>query len=134
MEAKPPNVEPPKRKRRWFQFHLRTLLIVVTLLAAPLGYVGWQAKIVRERHDLLKRLVGMGGLSINAEQAERLSGSGLAAQEIAHRPATQVPWIRRLLGDETIAFLVLPSRLNGPDVEEIIDAFPEAAVKRVDGT
>ena len=26
-----------------FQFRLRTLMIVVTLLAVPLGYVGWQA-------------------------------------------------------------------------------------------
>ncbi len=34
-----------------FQFRLRTLMIVVTLLAVPLGYVGWQAKIVRERKD-----------------------------------------------------------------------------------
>ncbi len=34
MEAKP--------KRRWYQYRLRTLMIVVTLLAVPLGYVGWQ--------------------------------------------------------------------------------------------
>jgi hypothetical protein len=34
--------------RRRFQFSLRTLLIVVTMLAVPCAYVGWQAKIVRE--------------------------------------------------------------------------------------
>jgi hypothetical protein len=33
MEAEPPKAEPPKRKRRWFQFSLRMLLIGVTLLA-----------------------------------------------------------------------------------------------------
>ena len=33
MEAEPTKVEPPKRKRRRFQFRLRTLMIVVTLLA-----------------------------------------------------------------------------------------------------
>jgi hypothetical protein len=33
MESEPLNAEPPNRKRRWFQFRLRTLLIVVTLLA-----------------------------------------------------------------------------------------------------
>ncbi len=37
------------------QFRLRTLMIVVTLLAVPLGYVGWQAKIVREREALINR-------------------------------------------------------------------------------
>jgi hypothetical protein len=38
-------IEPTKRRR--YQFSLRTLMIVVTLLAVPLGYIGWQAKIVR---------------------------------------------------------------------------------------
>ena len=33
METKPPEADPPKRKRRWFQFSLRTLMIVVTVLA-----------------------------------------------------------------------------------------------------
>ena len=32
MQAEPPKADPPKRKRRWFQFSLRTLMIVVTLL------------------------------------------------------------------------------------------------------
>jgi hypothetical protein len=53
MEAEPPKADPPKRKRRRFQFRLRTLMIVVTLLAVPCGYIGWQARIVRERRDLL---------------------------------------------------------------------------------
>jgi uncharacterized protein (TIGR03067 family) len=32
MEADPPKAEPPKRKRRWFQFSLRTL-VIFTLIA-----------------------------------------------------------------------------------------------------
>jgi hypothetical protein len=42
---------------RRFQFRLRTLMIVVTLLAVPLGYVGWQVKIVREWRAELSRVV-----------------------------------------------------------------------------
>jgi hypothetical protein len=34
MQTDPSKAAPPKRKRRWFQFSLRTLLIAVTLLAA----------------------------------------------------------------------------------------------------
>ena len=30
-------------------------MIVVTLLAVPLGFVGWQAKIVRERKARLEK-------------------------------------------------------------------------------
>ena len=54
METEPPKAEPPERKRRWCQFSLRTLMISVTLLAVPCGYVGWQAKIVRERKARLE--------------------------------------------------------------------------------
>ena len=34
MEVEPTKAEPPKRKRRWFQFSLRTLLIGVALVPA----------------------------------------------------------------------------------------------------
>jgi hypothetical protein len=33
MEPEPPIAEPPKRKRRWYQFSLRTLLIVMAVAA-----------------------------------------------------------------------------------------------------
>jgi hypothetical protein len=39
MEAQRPKAESPKRKRRWFQFSLRSLLIVVTLLCVWLGMI-----------------------------------------------------------------------------------------------
>jgi hypothetical protein len=32
MEAEPFKAEPPKRKRRWFQFSLRSLRVLVTLV------------------------------------------------------------------------------------------------------
>ena len=54
MQTDPSKADPPKRKRRWFQFSLRTLMIAVMLLAVPCAYVGWQAKIVNERKDMLE--------------------------------------------------------------------------------
>ena len=32
MQSEPPNAEPPKRKRRWFQYSLRTLLLLTMAL------------------------------------------------------------------------------------------------------
>jgi hypothetical protein len=38
MQTEPSEAEPPKRKRRWFQFSLRTLMIVVTFsFVSPLN-------------------------------------------------------------------------------------------------
>ena len=52
---KPNTAEPQKPRRRWLQVRLRTLLIVMVLLSIPLGYVGWQRMIVRERLALPMR-------------------------------------------------------------------------------
>ena len=62
MDAEPTKADPPKRKRRWFQFSLRTLLIAVTVLAVVCGYAAWQAKIVHERKALLLEIVRKNGL------------------------------------------------------------------------
>jgi Tfp pilus assembly protein FimT len=37
MHSEPSKVVPPKRKRRWFQFSLRTLMIVVVIFSVQCG-------------------------------------------------------------------------------------------------
>jgi hypothetical protein len=39
MSDEPNTTEPPKPRRRWFQFRLRTLLIGMLLVGAACGYV-----------------------------------------------------------------------------------------------
>ena len=41
MEAEPLNSPPPKRERRWFQFRMWTLMIVVTLVSVLCGVILW---------------------------------------------------------------------------------------------
>jgi hypothetical protein len=106
--------------RRRFQFRLRTLMIGVTLLAVPCAYVGWQAKIVRERRALLDE--------INA------AGGGEVPADIAHRP----PWLRRILGDENVGFMVVPYTTDGETMARIFRLFPDVPTfvghKEHDGT
>ena len=46
MEAVPTNVDPPKRKRRWYQFSLHSLMIGVTLLILPVCWLGYRPLFV----------------------------------------------------------------------------------------
>ena len=128
IEAKPIKADPPKRKRRWFQFSLRTLMIGVTLLAVLLGYVGWQASIVRERQAMLGRLRDLNGscftggdyraftpcvwLGWNADRVpsfswdrdpQDLKGVIMVSHTGgSNRSVPEVPWLRKWLGDDAI--------------------------------
>jgi hypothetical protein len=60
MQIEPSKADPPKRKRRWFQFSLRTLLVVVTIIAVQCAVClpllrEWQQR--RQRDAELDELV-----------------------------------------------------------------------------
>ena len=50
-----------KPRRRWYQFSLRTLLILVTLSAVPLGWVGSKMAQARREQPAIEAIEGMGG-------------------------------------------------------------------------
>jgi hypothetical protein len=78
-----------------FQFRLRTLMIVVALLAVLCGYVGWQAKIVRAREAAL---AATGRMLYQAGQLESRK---------------DLPWMRWLLGDKQYREIILED--DAPD-------------------
>jgi cytoskeletal protein RodZ len=55
MHVEPPNADPPKRKRRCFQFSLRTLLIAVALVALACSLSAGVARFWRERQSELDK-------------------------------------------------------------------------------
>ena len=61
MQTEPPKADPPKRKRRWFQFSLRTLLIFTLISRLPAA--GWGAGLSRNAKSgkRWRRLAIMGG-------------------------------------------------------------------------
>jgi hypothetical protein len=102
----------PKRKRRWYQFRLRTLLIGVTLVAAC-AYVGRQAKIVRERQ---------------AWRANPRFWEPITNVEIIK---SSIPWIRRLLGDSDCICITAVDGVTDTELDACRSAFPEADVPHV---
>jgi hypothetical protein len=114
IESEIPKAATPKRKRRWFQFRLRSLLIGVTLLAVPMGYVGWQVKIVRERRALRE----------NPQFCEPFflteDSQGTSA----------LSWMRRLFGDVESVGFIADDNVTDAELERCRAAFPEADVRR----
>jgi hypothetical protein len=48
----------PKRKRRWFQFRLRTLLLLVTVFAVWFGWLAHQARQQKEAVAWVREMEG----------------------------------------------------------------------------
>jgi hypothetical protein len=120
--------DPQKPRRRWFQFGLRTLLIGVVLLAIPCGYVGWRAKIVRERKAWLNsHKPEMDFFSMMGARAALCTPKGWL-QEEDQQPCQAPSRIRLWLGD--IAYGTIRVRQSASTAEQVEaeSLFPEAVV------
>jgi hypothetical protein len=115
--------EPSASPRRRFQFRLRTLMVVVTLLAVPCAYVGWQAKIVRERNAMLRTF---GENRFGFYDTPSIYYTGDSDLQTTEKPT--VPLIRKWLGDRAVEFIYVPRRDPSVDVDAIRKMFPEATV------
>ncbi len=98
----------PKRKRRWFQFSLRSLLVGVTLFCVVVGWILNQANVVWERQSLLKRALVWG----------------------ADDTDSGVPLVRRLFGDSGVGLVQLDVSASDEELAHYRAAFPEASVFR----
>jgi hypothetical protein len=62
IESEPPKADPPKRKRRWYQFNLRSLMIVVTLICAVASaWLGIKIDQKRKEREAVEAIVNLGG-------------------------------------------------------------------------
>ena len=116
-------------KRRWFRFSLRTLFVVVTLAAIPLGWLTWQLHIVRERKAIHAELQREGlkeftnYLSLNRAVAAQWKES--INKRFAY---VRISRVRRLLGDEPILMIYVPDTIEPQLLTRIEHAFPEAQI------
>ena len=62
MEAEPPEAETPKRKRRWFQFSLRSLLAIIAMFL--LAWFGNQIRITANRQAVRREIAATHGSKV----------------------------------------------------------------------
>ena len=105
-------------RRRW-SFGLRTMFVVVSVTAIPLGLVAWQVHFVHERQHALSELRHAGGKLIPS-----CPGGGGMGGTFSH----DVPLVRGWLGDEPVGAILLPSQY-GSEVANWQATFPEAIIE-----
>ena len=103
--------------RRRFQFRLRTLLIGVAIFCVVVGYVGGQASIVRERRALLDSIKADGG-----------SYEMRIYYNEANPPPPPPPWLRRILGDEAVGWLLVSPATDEETMARIHRLFPDTHI------
>jgi hypothetical protein len=113
----------PAIPHRRFQFRLRTLMIVVTLLALTCGYAGWQAKMARERHRAVATYRAVAGYAVEVDETP---GAG-------HATTTrfpEAPWPLRWFGEDGYSEIIVPQRTTADEIERLASLFPEASIQR----
>jgi hypothetical protein len=111
MQPEPRKADSPKLKRPWFQFSLRSLMIFTMVVAVACGWVGWQAKIVRDRKSELNRAVNMRLIGIDSDDR-----------------AKEIPWMRRLFGDVSVNSISMPPDTTIDELDRLRALFPESRV------
>jgi len=108
------------RFRPRLTFSLRTLFVLVTALAIPLGYVGWQWRIVQERREA--------GAWLDENQLD-YDEIPQHKQFMVSAEYYRLPWVRDLLGDRYLRVVgyAFPTWRRGEVAQHLI-AFPEAEI------
>jgi hypothetical protein len=112
---------PAPPHRRWFQFSLGTILLLVTVLAL---WLAWELSFIRQRQAWVRE----NGSLVETSQLDPIplpDGSVL----IPAHPAL-VPWWRRLLGDAPVTIITERDQWTDADRRNVVRLFPEAALAK----
>ncbi len=101
-----PNAAQPSSRRRWYQFSLRTLLLVVTLAGCGFGWFGAKLRRARLQHLAVERLQSCGATVIYDYEPR---DADIAWYRSSRPTAVEPPgpaWLRAILGMDFFANVV----------------------------
>ncbi|NQU24227.1 MAG: hypothetical protein HQ567_23340 [Candidatus Nealsonbacteria bacterium] len=100
-----PESQPPKR--RWYQYSLRTLFVLVTLVAMACSWYAYEMRKAAERRAAVAEIIERGGSVAYYGAAHPFRG----------KPPRWFSWLRKLHGDEHLGN-VLIVRFDGTQVTD----------------
>jgi Leucine-rich repeat (LRR) protein len=93
MQTEPTNTDPPKPKRRWLQFSLRTLMIFTLICAVASAWVAKRMEQKRKEREAVEAIENHGGTVFYDSQITLLGNHTSSAER-------QGPeWLRTVLGE-----------------------------------
>ena len=114
-----PTPEQPPPKLRWYQYRLRSLLLLMLVATIPLGWVAVKMKAAREQHAAVEAIVKLGGRVVYDYQFDPSNTTG--------KPPGPA-WLRGLLGDDLLATVkevdLHKAEIVGADLK-CLTAFPQ---------
>ena len=106
---------PPPNRRRWFQFGLGTLFLLVTVFAVWLGLATADVRARRAMRQWIK-----------ANQGMIVTGVDSPKNFDPPPRAVEISALRHWLGDEAIAYVWMPTIATDSDWAQAQPLFPEA--------
>jgi len=89
-------------RRHWYQFSLRTMFVVITLVSIPLAWVGYSLNWIPQREEARRRYQGMVGGKIQAPAGLWLFGETAYDSFEWRGPPESVEQAQRLFPEATL--------------------------------
>jgi len=97
--------------RRWLRFSLRTMLVVVTLICAIVGWAEHKRRWIAARHQFY------------------WGTSEIPRNALIFGGVTDAPWALRIFGEPGFSTILVPAQANDAEVARVKELFPEAFVE-----